>query len=143
MNALVTHNLEKIAELCRKHGVKRLELFGSAARDDFDPARSDVDFMVEFFPYEPQGFGDKYFVMMRELEGLSYEEMVQAMSCSKGTIMSRLFHARRNMQKRLLDLHENPSADLIADLHGAGDKKTVGDDAEAEVAERAPAARSR
>jgi predicted nucleotidyltransferase len=70
MNELVTHNLEKIAELCRKHGVKRLELFGSAARDDFDPVRSDVDFMVEFFPYEPQGFGDKYFVMMRELEEL-------------------------------------------------------------------------
>jgi RNA polymerase sigma-70 factor (ECF subfamily) len=41
---------------------------------------------------------------MRELEGLSYEEMAQAMGCSKGTIMSRLFHARRNMQKRLLEL---------------------------------------
>ena len=70
MNALVVHNLEKIAELCRKHGVKRLEVFGSAARDDFDPARSDVDFMVEFYPYEFEGFGDKYFVLRRELEGL-------------------------------------------------------------------------
>jgi RNA polymerase sigma-70 factor (ECF subfamily) len=43
-------------------------------------------------------------LVMRELEGLSYEEMAQAMACSKGTIMSRLFHARRNMQKRLLEL---------------------------------------
>lgn len=43
-------------------------------------------------------------LVMRELEGLSYEEMAQAMGCSKGTIMSRLFHARRNMQKRLLEL---------------------------------------
>jgi RNA polymerase sigma-70 factor (ECF subfamily) len=42
-------------------------------------------------------------LVMRELEGLSYEEMAQAMKCSKGTIMSRLFHARRNMQKRLLE----------------------------------------
>lgn len=42
-------------------------------------------------------------LVMRELEGLSYEEMAQAMQCSKGTIMSRLFHARRNMQKRLLE----------------------------------------
>ena len=41
---------------------------------------------------------------MREFDGLSYEEMAQAMSCSKGTIMSRLFHARRNMQLRLADL---------------------------------------
>jgi RNA polymerase sigma-70 factor (ECF subfamily) len=43
-------------------------------------------------------------LVMRELEGLSYEEMAEAMGCSKGTIMSRLFHARRNMQKRLLEL---------------------------------------
>jgi RNA polymerase sigma-70 factor, ECF subfamily len=43
-------------------------------------------------------------LVMRELEGLSYEEMAKAMGCSKGTIMSRLFHARKNMQARLLDL---------------------------------------
>src|SRR5688572_9405506 len=55
-------------------------------------------------------------LVMRELEGLSYEEMAQAMDCSKGTIMSRLFHARRNMQKRLLDLIENPSKELLKDL---------------------------
>jgi RNA polymerase sigma-70 factor (ECF subfamily) len=55
-------------------------------------------------------------LVMRELEGLSYEEMAQAMGCSKGTIMSRLFHARRNMQKRLLDLIDNPSKQLLEDL---------------------------
>jgi RNA polymerase sigma-70 factor, ECF subfamily len=55
-------------------------------------------------------------LVMRELEGLSYEEMAQAMACSKGTIMSRLFHARRNMQKRLLDLVDNPSRELLEDL---------------------------
>jgi RNA polymerase sigma-70 factor, ECF subfamily len=43
-------------------------------------------------------------LVMRELEGLSYEEMAQAMKCSKGTIMSRLFHARKNMQRRLVEL---------------------------------------
>jgi len=53
---------------------------------------------------------------MRELEGLSYEEMAQAMGCSKGTIMSRLFHARKNMQKRLIDLVENPSKELLDEL---------------------------
>lgn len=45
-------------------------------------------------------------LVMRELEGLSYEEMAQTMGCSKGTIMSRLFHARKNMQKQLVDLAE-------------------------------------
>lgn len=42
-------------------------------------------------------------LVMRELEGLSYQEMAEVMGCSKGTIMSRLFHARKNMQKRLLE----------------------------------------
>jgi RNA polymerase sigma-70 factor (ECF subfamily) len=55
-------------------------------------------------------------LVMRELEGMSYEEMAQAMDCSKGTIMSRLFHARRNMQRRLLDLIENPSRELLDEL---------------------------
>jgi RNA polymerase sigma-70 factor (ECF subfamily) len=40
-------------------------------------------------------------IVMRELQGMSYADMAQAMNCSKGTIMSRLFHARRNMQKLL------------------------------------------
>jgi RNA polymerase sigma-70 factor (ECF subfamily) len=40
-------------------------------------------------------------IVMRELQGLSYADMARAMNCSKGTIMSRLFHARRNMQKLL------------------------------------------
>ncbi len=39
----------EIADLCRRFHVRRLELFGSAARgSDFDPARSDVDVLVEF-----------------------------------------------------------------------------------------------
>ena len=42
-------------------------------------------------------------ILMREVEGLSYAEMAEVMRCSKGTIMSRLFHARRRMQAALLD----------------------------------------
>ena len=39
-----------LADICRRHGVTRLEIFGSAARGDFDPARSDADFLVTFQP---------------------------------------------------------------------------------------------
>jgi uncharacterized protein len=40
---------DALAALCRHYGVKRLEVFGSAARGvDFDPMRSDFDFLVEF-----------------------------------------------------------------------------------------------
>lgn len=88
-------------------------------------------------------------LVMRELEGLSYEDMAQAMSCSKGTIMSRLFHARRNMQKRLIDLIDHPSAELVEELTGG---RGAGDSDDDEVAApanedsrrtRALAARSR
>ncbi len=45
-------------------------------------------------------------IVMREIEGLSYEEMAQAMGVSKGTIMSRLFHARQKLQKALSDCYD-------------------------------------
>ncbi|MBL8739796.1 MAG: sigma-70 family RNA polymerase sigma factor, partial [Myxococcales bacterium] len=44
-------------------------------------------------------------ILMREIDGLSYEEMAEAMGVSKGTIMSRLFHARQKMQKALADVY--------------------------------------
>jgi predicted nucleotidyltransferase len=39
---------QQIAALCRRFHVRRLEVFGSVLRDDFNPACSDVDFLVEF-----------------------------------------------------------------------------------------------
>jgi len=47
----------------------------------------------------------KAVILMREVEGLSYEEMADAMQVSKGTIMSRLFHARQKLQKALADCY--------------------------------------
>ena len=50
-NDLVTHLLalrrERLIALCKKHRVRRLEVFGSAARSDFDPESSDFDLLVE------------------------------------------------------------------------------------------------
>ena len=45
---IVESRRDAVADLCRRLGVKRLEVFGSAAREDFDVARSDIDFLVEF-----------------------------------------------------------------------------------------------
>jgi predicted nucleotidyltransferase len=44
---------QRLDELCRRFGVRRLELFGSAARGGFDPETSDYDFFVEFVDGEP------------------------------------------------------------------------------------------
>ena len=40
-------------------------------------------------------------IVLREVDGLSYEELAEVMGVPKGTIMSRLFHARRKMQESL------------------------------------------
>ncbi len=49
MIADIAQHREELRDLCRRFGVRRLEVFGSAARQaDFDPARSDIDFLVEF-----------------------------------------------------------------------------------------------
>jgi len=57
LKEIETHR-EQIAELCRRYGVRRLELFGSAARgDDFETGRSDIDFVVDFIDDDPRTLG--------------------------------------------------------------------------------------
>ena len=67
MIADVALRREEVEALCRRFGVRRLDVFGSAARRDFDPARSDVDFLVEFD--EATTFRN-YFGRKEALEGL-------------------------------------------------------------------------
>ena len=51
MHADILRHRDALAALCQRHGVVRLDVFGSAARGaDFDPGRSDVDLMVDFGP---------------------------------------------------------------------------------------------
>ena len=40
-------------------------------------------------------------LLLREVEGLSYEELARVLDIRKGTVMSRLFHARLKMQNKL------------------------------------------
>ena len=48
MIPLISQHTDHLAEICRRHHVKRLEVFGSAAVGDFDPNTSDIDFLVDF-----------------------------------------------------------------------------------------------
>ncbi|NOT01648.1 MAG: DNA polymerase III subunit beta [Phycisphaerales bacterium] len=71
MIELIKGNLDKIAALCRRFGVGRLEVFGSAAHGSFDPIRSDVDFLVEFLPGQAMGpWLGNYFDFKAALEEL-------------------------------------------------------------------------
>lgn len=58
-----------IADLARRHHVVRLSLFGSGTTEEFDPDRSDADFIVEFSRSSPTPFDD-YFGLKESLEAL-------------------------------------------------------------------------
>jgi uncharacterized protein len=60
----------ELSELCRRYSVRSLSLFGSATRDDFDPARSDYDFLVDFADLQPGEYADAYFGLLQALEKL-------------------------------------------------------------------------
>ncbi|HEX4795037.1 MAG TPA: nucleotidyltransferase domain-containing protein [Humisphaera sp.] len=61
---------EEIAALCRRFGVRRLELFGSAAKGNFCAGTSDVDFFYEFDLSAGGSLADRFFGLQEELERL-------------------------------------------------------------------------
>ncbi|QVL50926.1 MAG: nucleotidyltransferase domain-containing protein [Thiocapsa sp.] len=70
MHSLIAAQRPAIANICRRYQVRRLEVFGSAARGtDFDPERSDADFLVEFAPDAQADLGG-WFSVRTELEHL-------------------------------------------------------------------------
>lgn len=51
MHPAIAQHRSGISAICQRYSIQRLDVFGSAARtDDFDPASSDADFLVEFAP---------------------------------------------------------------------------------------------
>ncbi len=58
---------EDIRKACERHGVMRLDPFGSATSELFDPERSDLDFVVSFEPRSPSKLFDRYFGLKEDL----------------------------------------------------------------------------
>jgi hypothetical protein len=56
MHPLIDNNRQAIAELCRRHAVRRLEAFGSILRDDFDAGRSDPEPTPRLIPPKVPGW---------------------------------------------------------------------------------------
>jgi RNA polymerase sigma-70 factor (ECF subfamily) len=46
-------------------------------------------------------------ILMKEIEDMHYHEIAEALGCSIGTVMSRLFYARKKLQNLLRDVYEN------------------------------------
>lgn len=70
MTELIEQNKRSIADVCRKHGVARMELFGSALESEFDSDASDVDLLVEFQEMAPYDRVDAYFGLLEDLRAL-------------------------------------------------------------------------
>jgi predicted nucleotidyltransferase len=71
MDTLLRDRISELSDLCRRHHVRRLEVFGSAAREGgFDPGSGDLDFLVEFKPLSKGQHADAYFGLLEDLEVL-------------------------------------------------------------------------
>ena len=68
MIPLVENKLPQLAPLCERYRVKRLELFGSAAKGTFREADSDLDFLVEFDDRDVPGYAMRYLNFAEDLE---------------------------------------------------------------------------
>ena len=70
MQKVVEEKLEALNDLCRKYDVRRLDLFGSAAREDFNAQTSDLDFLVEFGNFTVENAADRFLGLLVDLEDL-------------------------------------------------------------------------
>lgn len=70
MTTAIDPHRTEIQHLCRQFGVQRLDVFGSAVGEAFDPARSDIDFVVDFGPGEQPDLFNRYFGLKESLERL-------------------------------------------------------------------------
>ena len=75
MVGLLRSRREAIIDACARYRVARLEVFGSALRDDFKSNESDVDLLVEFEPMEPYARVEAYFGLLDELRRLLNREV--------------------------------------------------------------------
>lgn len=70
MHPITVEKQKAVIRMCRRFRVRRLELFGSAARNEFDDATSDLDFAVQFEKFGPAEYADAFFGLLEELQAL-------------------------------------------------------------------------
>ena len=97
MDASITVRRGDIAALCRLFGVKRLDLFGSAATGNFDPQRSDFDFMVDLGERSSAAYVDAYFGLQESLEKLLGRpvDLVTERSVTNPYLRKNILHTRQ------------------------------------------------
>lgn len=106
MVSIIDTHLAQLPELCLRYGVCRLELFGSAMTDAFDPQRSDLDFLVDFEADSPDLFS-RYFGLKESLEALYGRDVDLVMV---GAMQNPHFIESVNMTRQLVYAAEDAQA---------------------------------
>ena len=70
MISVVEERNAELEQVCLRHHVTRLDLFGSAATGQYHAEQSDLDFVVEFQPLPTGTYADAYFGLLESLEQL-------------------------------------------------------------------------
>ena len=102
MSDVIDNHREEVAALCRRTGVRQLDVFGSAVRDDFDLETSDLDFLVEFESLSPAQYADAYFALKDALEALFGRpvDLVTPSSLANPYFRDRIAAERRTLYAR-------------------------------------------
>jgi uncharacterized protein len=82
-------NRQAVIQACERFGVKRLYVFGSSLREDYQPGDSDIDLLVEFGPDESYALVDAYFGLLDELRGLLGEVDLVMVGAVKNPYIAR------------------------------------------------------
>ena len=99
MIGLIKQHVQYLESLCQKYHVARLELFGSAVTEKFDPEGSDLDFLVEFLPLKDGQYADAYFDLLFDLQDLFGRDVDLV---TANSIKNPYFIQAINQQKELL-----------------------------------------
>ena len=72
----------ELEQLCRRHHVRRLDLFGSAVLGTYRHGESDLDFLVEFHALPSRAYADAYFGLLESLERLFGRPVDLVVACA-------------------------------------------------------------
>jgi predicted nucleotidyltransferase len=109
MIAEIVLKRDRLAELCRRFRVKRLDLFGSAARGTFNPQTSDLDFIVFFDDAGKPGYARRYLDFAESLEQL-FNRPVDLLT--ERSMSNPIF--RENVNRSRETLYEDRSEKTVA-----------------------------
>ena len=99
MISLIEQHRPEVAALYSRFGVQSLEVFGSAADGAFDPAHSDIDFLVEFSPQDTGSLFHRYFGLRDALTHVFHRkiDLVSASALSNPYFIAAVNHSRQTV----------------------------------------------